>query len=317
MSYILGGAIPSPPDERDHKITSIMDVPRASYFPKEYEVWVSPVKAQGPVNNCVPHAFALPIEGIRHAITGEFVPVSTDWLYGHRPEGYWKGEGMIPRDCASTCVKQGACDKVDCYFTGWLDVPIAIDRIMNNLSTYLPLANKFKVPEYVALSDADSIKAFMMQYPWPVPVTISVNKTFRDADASVDVIHQNYDYTSLGSHEIAIYGWNEDGWKIQNSWDTYWANNGRAVLSYDYALGEKWGLKFTMPDVTSTYTDIADNYWGKQAIQTATDDGIFAGMPGNKFCPDEPMTRVQMAVCWERIKTKVGELIAEARFVNN
>ena len=41
---------------------------------------------------------------------------------------------------------------------------------------------------------------------------------------------------------MVIYGWNKQGWKIQNSWGTSWGNQGRAILPYDTKLSEAYGV---------------------------------------------------------------------------
>ena len=42
---------------------------------------------------------------------------------------------------------------------------------------------------------------------------------------------------------MVIYGWNEIGWKVQNSWGDSWANNGTIIIPYDVPLHEVWGIR--------------------------------------------------------------------------
>lgn len=48
------------------------------------------------------------------------------------------------------------------------------------------------------------------------------------------------------------------------------------------------------------YSDIAD-HWAYDDIQAATEYGLFAGVGGNKFAPDQALTREQMAVLLDHI----------------
>ena len=50
---------------------------------------------------------------------------------------------------------------------------------------------------------------------------------------------------------MVIYGWDERGWKIQNSWGIWWGNRGRAILPYDVEIMESWGIVDTLynPDI--------------------------------------------------------------------
>ena len=39
---------------------------------------------------------------------------------------------------------------------------------------------------------------------------------------------------------MVLYGWDERGWKFQNSWSAFWGDGGRAVLPYDYHINEAY-----------------------------------------------------------------------------
>ena len=48
--------------------------------------------------------------------------------------------------------------------------------------------------------------------------------------------------TLSGGHCMALVGWDETGWIIQNSWGKYWGNKGYLHLPYEYTLKEVWGI---------------------------------------------------------------------------
>ena len=39
---------------------------------------------------------------------------------------------------------------------------------------------------------------------------------------------------------MVIYGWDSRGWKVQNSWGTWWGTQGKAVIPYDVKITELW-----------------------------------------------------------------------------
>lgn len=45
-----------------------------------------------------------------------------------------------------------------------------------------------------------------------------------------------------GSHSMVIYGWNEKGWLIQNSWGTKWGDKGTCILPFDTDFNSVWGV---------------------------------------------------------------------------
>ena len=50
-------------------------------------------------------------------------------------------------------------------------------------------------------------------------------------------------------------GWNEKGYILQNSWGLYWADNGRAILPFDYPIDSAWAIS-TDDNNVYTYTTI-------------------------------------------------------------
>ena len=50
------------------------------------------------------------------------------------------------------------------------------------------------------------------------------------------------DDTLKGGHCMAMVGWDETGWIIQNSWGKKWGNNGFLHLPYEYPVKEVWGI---------------------------------------------------------------------------
>ena len=45
-----------------------------------------------------------------------------------------------------------------------------------------------------------------------------------------------------GAHCVFIYGWDERGWLVQNSWGELYGWDGRFVIPYDFKFTEMWGI---------------------------------------------------------------------------
>lgn len=54
---------------------------------------------------------------------------------------------------------------------------------------------------------------------------------------------------------MIIYGWNESGFLVQNSWGKDWGNNGTAILPYEYEIDSAWAIS-TMENDILTYQTI-------------------------------------------------------------
>ena len=56
---------------------------------------------------------------------------------------------------------------------------------------------------------------------------------------------------SNSSHAMVIYGWNEKGWLIQNSWGKLWGTKGTIILPYSIEFNSVWGVydEIKNPDI--------------------------------------------------------------------
>ena len=43
-----------------------------------------------------------------------------------------------------------------------------------------------------------------------------------------------------GGHCMFIYGWDETGWKVQNSWGPDWGHQGTMIIPYEMDIEEFW-----------------------------------------------------------------------------
>jgi hypothetical protein len=57
-----------------------------------------------------------------------------------------------------------------------------------------------------------------------------------------------------------------------------------------------WHHQVDAPPVTATFSDVPTNHPFFQFVEALAKSGITGGCGGGKFCPDQSLTRGQMAV---------------------
>lgn len=71
------------------------------------------------------------------------------------------------------------------------------------------------------------------------------------------------------------------------------------------------GLAFTPPDVASTFNDTS-GHWAEDWIEALKNDGVTGGCGNGNFCPNEPVTRAEMAVFLLTAENGAGYLPPDA-----
>lgn len=236
------GAVPSKPDVRDYVgYTKLTD------FPKEFELNMPTVKNQTTVGSCVAHALATIVEYFNEKETGKYEEMSTGYIYGNRRLTTHKGVGMATKDAIHTVVKYG--DVPHSYFPANVEVPYAIEKFENEVDQLESVGYHFKFAEYFKLKDELSIKTAIIENG---PVAFAMF-WFDDIKIKNGVMQTKCVKTDkTGGHCMVIYGWNEIGWKVQNSWGSKFGDNGTVVIPYDIPFYEVWGIKDTTADSSLT-----------------------------------------------------------------
>ena len=236
MSYIeTFGAIPSPKDIRDYKGVCAID---SNFFPEEFELLMTGVKNQGTISSCVAHALASTIEHFNIVQGDSTSKMSVGFIYGNRAETHYQGEGMIVSQALDRVKKCGSV--IHNKFNIHTEMPAIADKVKEQIIDLLPDAMPNKISSYFRLDDDDSIKASLMQNG---PVIFTLN-WFKDIKVVDGIITTNFE-SSNSYHCMIIYGWNEKGWKIQNSWGSDWGDHGKAILPYNIPRAETWGIADT------------------------------------------------------------------------
>ena len=243
MNYHKGfGAIKSPKDVRDYRAVCAV---ASSSFPEEFELSMPEVKDQGSVGSCVAHSIATVVEYFSRKQGDDDRTMSTGYIYGNRLNSTHSGAGMIIRHAiAETCVYGTVPNE---FFPYNVEVPVAIQIFQNKAVELYPHSYPNRLTSYYRLNNDNDIKASLMQNG---PVVFAM-EWFSDIAVENGIITTN-EVASDSHHCMVIYGWNKDGWKIQNSWGVDWANNGRAILPYNVSKNEVWGVVDTYSEAQRT-----------------------------------------------------------------
>ena len=230
------GAMPPKIDIRDYKYmpagASQQD------YPEEYSCWVPEVKDQGQVNSCVAHVSAQLEECFNHKERGSYDKLSVGYIYGCRYD--YKGEGMYLRDALKTLKDRGICTYEELPYNE--EVPEMIN-IFKKKSDY-ETDEYNKITSYFSVSPKDFLKIkHSLVNCGPMMISVPWYDDFEVVDGVV-TSPSNFN-CGFGYHALLLYGWDKQGWRIQNSWGTDWGDNGRVTYPYNYPIAEAYGVTDT------------------------------------------------------------------------
>ena len=243
------GAEASAPDLRDYKIAKAS---LASEFPECFELEMPPVKNQGSVGSCVAHSIALVAEyfnKVQHNIDNE---LSVGYIYGNRVFPLNTIKGMVTRYAISNFCADGTPFLSD--FPLHCEVPDIIEAVEKVKSELHDSASRFRFTSYVSATKEKEMKTALMDGN-PIIFTVDWYDDMKVKDGKFNSSFK----TKTGGHAMVIYGWNEEGWLVQNSWGIFWGNLGKAVWPYDYKFKES----FAIIDTEDTHLDIKKPWTAK------------------------------------------------------
>lgn len=223
------GALKSPFDARDYKL-----VASAETYPDTFELPKVTVKNQGSVSSCVAHATSSVVEYHHKRQHNEKKSFSTEFIYGLRDPGYYVGKGMYIRNALNTLRKYGDVPTAD--LRGNNEYQKAMEIVNAKLDELKDKAYPHRVSSYFRVYDENAVKEALMKHGY---VVVSMN--WHEDARLVDNVYTPFGRTS-GRHAVVIYGWNEKGWLVQNSWGSLWGNKGRFIIPFDFKFNEMWGI---------------------------------------------------------------------------
>lgn len=244
------GALFSKKDVRDYKI-DCASAPME--FPAEFELEMPKVKSQGRTGSCVAHSIATVIEYFNDLQQNNNEAMSVGYIYGNRTNTTHTGPGMYTRDAIAATCKYGDISEV--LFPYNEEPPEIIEKFNEASERLFELGQPNRFTSYYRLYTDDEIKTSLIQNG---PVIFAM-KWYDDIRVVNGVITTSQKADG-GGHCMVIYGWNELGWKIQNSWGRLWGQGGKAILPYNIKIREAWGIIDTL---TQTETNVVKPYSSK------------------------------------------------------
>jgi len=226
------GAIFSGVDVRDYKMVCTAT---AYDFPEEFELETVRIKNQGAVGSCVAHALSSIIEYYNATQRGDKTEMSTGYIYGNRSNSEHKDSGMIMRDALDVVKKYGDVPKE--HFPQNVETPMALKLYERKADELYDIGRPNRISEYCRINTVTAAKLALSA---GVPLLMAM-EWYADMHLEDGVLKTNYSGYE-GGHCMFIYGWDERGWKIQNSWGKDWGINGTFILPYEIGMAECWAV---------------------------------------------------------------------------
>ena len=227
------GAIMSDPDIRDYRIATASI---ATELPEEFELTMPKVKNQGSVGSCVAHSIALAAEYYNKQQYDSDDELSVGFIYGNRVAPQGKHQGMVTRLAIATFCAEGTPLQSD--FSTHCEVPEIIDAVKEKKDELYEAAQKYRSASYIKTANDEEIKtAVYSGHPVVIAVDWQKDMCYRNGQ-----FFSTFLYGKSGGHAMVIYGWDKNGFKVQNSWGSGWGNNGCAVWPYFYRIREAYSI---------------------------------------------------------------------------
>ena len=243
------GALFSPIDVRDYRLACAMN---DMEIPDKFELKMPDVKNQKSVNSCVAHSIATTIEYFNMVQCGSKDEMSTNYIYGNRTNMFYDGEGMYTRKALANTCKYGDVKISD--FPGNTEVPKVIEEFENRKYSLYDKGVPYKFSSYYSVRSQKEIKTALMKNG---PVIFAI-PWYDDIKIINGILHTSQK-GDAGGHCMVIYGWNEQGWLVQNSWGRSFGNKGRMIMPFDIKIREAYGIV----DNIINESDIKKPYNGK------------------------------------------------------
>lgn len=217
-------------DVRDYQMVCTAPI---CQFPKEFELKMVRIKSQGNIGSCVAHALSSIIEYYNFVQNHDLTEMSTGYIYGNRNESSHKGTGMVLRDALEVVRKYGDVPKENFPYN--VEVPLAITLYENNSKELFEYGYPHRISQYCKVNTSSAMKKALLTGN---PILIAMN-WYGDMKVVNGILTTSFKRHN-GAHCMLIYGWNEKGWKVQNSYGKFWGNNGTAIIPYDMNITECW-----------------------------------------------------------------------------
>ena len=226
------GAIFSGVDVRDYKMVCAAP---ANVLPVTFELKTVRIKDQHTTGSCVAHALSSIIEYYNMKQRNDPTEMSVGYIYGNRTNSEHKEPGMIMRDALAIVTKFGDVPHEDFPYNE--ETPKAIKLYEEVANELYEAGRPNRISGYCRVNTVAAAKLAIMS---GTPLLMAM-EWYEDMDVVDGILTTDY-IGYAGGHCMFIYGWNERGWKVQNSWGENWGTNGTFVLPYEMGMAECWAV---------------------------------------------------------------------------
>lgn len=230
----MQGAILSGVDVRDYQAVYTAN---KKEFPKSFELEIPRVKDQGDTGACVAYSLSSIIEYYNNKQNGDPTEMSVGYIYGNRTTSEYKGVGMVIRDALEAVRLYGDVYKDAYDMRDNVEIPTAIRLFEKNKTRLYSDGYPHRISQYCRVGTINAMKASIMAGN-PVLIGMLWYNDMKVIDGVLRTSYIGHD----GGHCMFIIGWDERGWKVQNSWGTGWGDNGTAIIPYSMPIAECWTL---------------------------------------------------------------------------
>lgn len=241
-NYTLG-AIKSPIDVRNYQLTN--EAIHSQVFPEEFALEMPKVKNQGAVSSCVAHAMSTIVEYFNMHQVHDSEPMSTGFIYGNRENTLFQNKGMSLHGALDNMRYDGDVKQQD--FPHNVEMPKAKQLFEQYYPALKDKANSYRITGYYYCPNTNAIKAALMK-DGPVLMALVWRSDITLAEDGYTLTTKQKLFDVQGGHCMVIYGWNKDGWLVQNSWGEDWGRKGTCLIPYNIRLFEAWGVIDTNVD---------------------------------------------------------------------
>ena len=263
------GLLPTQPDPRDY----VFSVSKSS-LPDSFEIDISKFKVhdQGKYQNCGTHALSALVE-----IVLGCDKISFPWYYGNRRYSEHKGMGTEARGLLKAAQKDGGLFYEKYPFEA--EVSEVIDTFEEKYPSYKDEAQKIRIKNYYQCRTADAVKEALVK-GFPVLIGTIVFKSFYEITKRNPIMPEpRINGTSLeemaGGHMMLIVGYNEQGFKVVNSWGEGFGDKGTFIMPYSLvdwserhgfplSMFEAWAVDGILTNGEEPKKDDAEDGWYKQ-----------------------------------------------------
>lgn len=234
------GAIFSKLDVRDYVIKSTKADKKNNQM-NSYELPIVRVKNQGSVGSCCAHVLSSVVEYFNYVQHNIKTEMSVGYIYGNREKTTHKGRGMIVRDALKTLQEYGTVTKENFPYN--VEVPEACNKFKACVDALYEEGTISRISSYYRVKNENDIKtALRMKYP--VVIGMEWYSDMKVVNGVLTTKKQTY----RGGHCMLLYGWNEQGWKVLNSWGNTWGTRGTCIIPYDMEIREAWAVVDNIKD---------------------------------------------------------------------